>query len=232
MIILSVIDLYKQYINIFIMKHKRKRFNFNFPKLSIFEQINVFNSFNNLRKESGLQILSDTEIIQYIGRYCYGEWDYLRGKIQKNNAKDLISKEFDRLYRKQLKKERKAKKIFEYKQSLMISDQLQHKHKLFKEESTSVSHSKIEEGFIYFIINPIFKHWIKIGSTLNLDDRLISYQICDPYRQYKIIYSKFFKNRKHAEIHIHNLFAKQRGNGEWFKINVKKAIKIINNLQL
>lgn len=89
-----------------------------------------------------------------------------------------------------------------------------------------------KEGEVYLITNKAWKGWIKIGMAVDAQDRCNQYQTSSPYRDYELKYSKFFNNRRKAESEAHKVCekkAKER-NGEWFKMSLKDAIQVINNL--
>jgi hypothetical protein len=89
-----------------------------------------------------------------------------------------------------------------------------------------------KEGEVYLITNKAWKGWIKVGMAVEAEDRCNQYQTSSPYRDYELRYKKFFNNRRKAERKAHKLCetkAKER-NGEWFKMSLKDAVQIINNL--
>lgn len=85
--------------------------------------------------------------------------------------------------------------------------------------------------YIYIIIHPKFKGWIKVGRTMNLESRLNGYQVGCPFRDYKLIYYKFIQD-KDVLLKIENHFKLNlQSNGfEWFKCSVKQGIKIIESI--
>ena len=86
--------------------------------------------------------------------------------------------------------------------------------------------------YIYIVIHPKFKGWVKIGRTTNCLERLRQYQTGCPLRDYKMVYQKFIPNsitvtniENYFKINIHN-------NGfEWYKCTVETAINIIENFE-
>ena len=95
-----------------------------------------------------------------------------------------------------------------------------------------VDYDSVEEGDVYIITNPSWKGWIKVGKAINALDRCKSYQSSSPLRDYKLYYSKFFKDRTAAEKKAHALLKKEaeETKGEWFKIKQSKAKKIIETI--
>lgn len=71
----------------------------------------------------------------------------------------------------------------------------------------------INEGFVYAIGNPAYPEFIKIGSAIDVYDRLNSYQTSSPYRDYYVIDYFFSYNRLNDERYIHSMFDDR--NGEW-----------------
>ena len=68
--------------------------------------------------------------------------------------------------------------------------------------------------------------------SFEIQDRCKQYQTSSPFRDYKLEYSKGFENRRTAEREAHekcNAICKQR-NGEWFELDIDKAIDIIHNI--
>lgn len=199
------------------------------PKITPLEQVCIFREFNKIRKINNLPELNESEMLLYLQRYFKNEWGILRDKIKKNNAKSVIFKEKKIIIRRNAKKQKYITQLEKYKEIMLIQESINHKRDI--EDIQVSSKTKIKEGFIYFITNSAFPGWVKIGSTINLSERLSTYQTCDPNRKYIIQFSKYFPDCKTAEFQLHNLLNVHQGNGEWFKINVKKAIKIIESLK-
>ena len=93
-------------------------------------------------------------------------------------------------------------------------------------------YSTTKEGQVYIITNPAWKGWIKVGMAVDANDRCNGYQTSSPMRDYKLVYSKDFKDRRTAESQAHKLCAKKakEKNSEWFKINIKDAINLIESI--
>ena len=100
-----------------------------------------------------------------------------------------------------------------------------------KKESIAMF-DKISHGEVYIITNPAWKGWIKIGMAVESKDRLKTYQTSSPLRDYKLNYAKAFANRRDAETQAHALCSEQaeKIENEWFKMPIKTAIKIIENI--
>jgi len=87
-----------------------------------------------------------------------------------------------------------------------------------------------KEAYIYLIIHPKFDGWVKIGRTVNLVNRLLTYQVGCPNREYKYVYTKLVsidllrKIEDYFKVNIHS-----RG-WEWYKISIEEAISIIEKI--
>ena len=90
------------------------------------------------------------------------------------------------------------------------------------------------EGEVYIITNPAWKGWIKIGMAIDAEDRCKGYQTSSPLRDFKLKFKKYFDDRRTAEQTAHTLCAKKadKRKGEWFKLDLKTAKNIINNMEV
>lgn len=79
----------------------------------------------------------------------------------------------------------------------------------------------IREGYVYAIHNPAWENYVKVGSTIDIYDRLASYQTSSPLRDYELIGYIYTKDRTKLEKEIH---AKFERNNEWVKTS-KDTIK-------
>lgn len=80
-------------------------------------------------------------------------------------------------------------------------------HKLICKESAT------KAGFVYAIANPAWPNFLKIGSTIDIDDRLISYQTASPFRDYSVVGYFFTEDRLFEEKFLHSLYPQRQG--EW-----------------
>jgi len=94
------------------------------------------------------------------------------------------------------------------------------------------NYEKSNEGHVYLITNPAWKGWVKVGMAVDANDRCNQYQTSSPMRDYKLEYKKQFNHRRIAELQAHKLCSKKslQQNGEWFKINIKDAINLIESI--
>ena len=115
------------------------------------------------------------------------------------------------------------------------------RHKVFKPGNyknindavfSQSSINQIQEGYVYVMTNKAWPDWVKIGMAIDAEDRLNGYQTSSPYRDYTLEHKVYSDNRRESEREAHTKAAVVcKGNkGEWFKISVKEAITILDNL--
>lgn len=75
----------------------------------------------------------------------------------------------------------------------------------------------IKAGYIYAIANPAWSDYIKIGSAIDVNDRLKSYQTSSPLRDYYIVDYYFVDDRLNEESLLHSTFDR---NSEWCKVSI------------
>lgn len=85
------------------------------------------------------------------------------------------------------------------------------------------SASNIKEGFVYAIHNPAYPDYVKIGSAIDVYDRLNSYQTSSPFRDYELLIYFFAEDRIKTEKEIQNLFER---NNEWCKVSKKDITNV------
>ena len=90
-------------------------------------------------------------------------------------------------------------------------------------------YEKSTEGHVYIISNPCWDGWIKVGMAVDAEDRCNGYQTSSPFRDYKLCYTKYFKDRRSAEQTAHKELKKisVKYKGEWFKVSTKEAANLI-----
>lgn len=81
----------------------------------------------------------------------------------------------------------------------------------------------IKEGFVYAIYNPSFPDFIKVGSAIDVYDRLNSYQTSSPFRDYELLIYFFSDDRRKTEREIHNMFER---NAEWCKVEKEHILDV------
>lgn len=83
----------------------------------------------------------------------------------------------------------------------------------------------MKPGYLYIVTNEAFPEWVKVGTTLNLAQRLHVYQTCDPFRRYRLVYSLRHPEYQEAEKRIKEVmkhFAVEIKN-EWYKVDLSVA---------
>lgn len=81
----------------------------------------------------------------------------------------------------------------------------------------------IKAGYVYAIGNPAWGDYVKVGSAIDVNDRLNSYQTSSPYRDYFVIDYFCTYDRLEIEKNIHSLFER---NSEWCKVS-REDVKIL-----
>ena len=92
------------------------------------------------------------------------------------------------------------------------------------------NYEKSTAGQVYIIINPTFEGWVKIGMAIDAEDRCKGYQMYDPMKRYKVVYSVDVKDRRKVESIAHEHATKlTERSGEWFKMSVGQAKECIQH---
>lgn len=87
------------------------------------------------------------------------------------------------------------------------------------------------EGWVYIITNPAWPSHCKIGKALVMKDRVKVYQTGSPFRDYRVIASAFFDNRKAAEADLHDQLRGHRvGKTEWFFVHPEDASAMLRRI--
>jgi len=98
---------------------------------------------------------------------------------------------------------------------------------------TMTAKPRTSEGFVYVITNPAWPGWVKVGKTDQMRRRVSQYQTSSPFRDFKVQYSRAVEDRHAAESGAHDRLRKlaDEYDGEWFKVAVKTAVFVVNQLQ-
>ncbi len=99
--------------------------------------------------------------------------------------------------------------------------------------------SKIEDlyyapkfGFVYIIINPAYPGWLKVGSALDVYNRLRSFQTASPHRDYKLIWYRYSDNKLKDERRAHRILGKKAyRKNEWFRLEPLRAIMYLEDME-
>jgi hypothetical protein len=86
------------------------------------------------------------------------------------------------------------------------------------------SAESIRCGYVYAITNPAWKNFIKIGSSVDVVDRLKSYQTSSPLRDYFLLDYYFVWDRLKEESYLHSLFPDR--NNEWCVCDKEQLLAI------
>ncbi len=89
-------------------------------------------------------------------------------------------------------------------------------------KSVGGTYKDIKEGIVYVITNPAWLTKLKIGMTIDLDERLKSYQTYSPLRDYKVEKYAFVQDRRAIEKELLNLVPDYQS--EWVDISNKDSI--------
>ena len=87
-------------------------------------------------------------------------------------------------------------------------------------------------GHVYAITHPSFCGWIKIGSTVDLQKRLSSYQTGDPLRRYKMIFHIEVDHRLAVERWFRHCLNNHEQRGEWVSCDVDTFMKSLDEILL
>ena len=86
-----------------------------------------------------------------------------------------------------------------------------------------------KEGMVYLIANPAWPDHLKIGMTIDIGDRLSSYQTYDPFKAYYVKHYEFTLDRRVSEKKLLEDFEIHLVDGEWVKHS--DALSIIKVLK-
>jgi hypothetical protein len=114
---------------------------------------------------------------------------------------------------KNTKKPKDRKYIYTFQSEIIRRDLLKIMYR--RNGSSAIG---IKQGFVYAIVNPAWPNYVKIGSAIDVYDRLNSYQTSSPFRDYRLIGYFFCQDRLKKEHQIHSIFNFHR-NGEWCEVS-------------
>lgn len=97
-------------------------------------------------------------------------------------------------------------------------------------KQNNYSANNISAGYVYAIGNPAWADYVKIGSAIDVDDRLNSYQTSSPKRDYYLIDYYFVLDRRKEESYLHSLYSDKEY--EWCKTTVNEIKKIFKERKL
>lgn len=89
----------------------------------------------------------------------------------------------------------------------------------------------VYEGMVYVIGNKAWPNCYKIGMTVNVHERLRSYQTYSPYRDFTLEHYQFYSDRRAVESKIHKFLKPFALEGEWFNITNLEELKSFLKLE-
>ena len=98
-----------------------------------------------------------------------------------------------------------------------------------KYKRNNYSAKGIQAGFVYAIINPAWPEHVKVGSAIDVYDRLNSYQTSSPFRDYTTLDYFYSNNRIEDEKKIHSMFVR---NSEWCHVSTELIKKVFKDAKL
>ena len=89
----------------------------------------------------------------------------------------------------------------------------------------------IESGFVYVMVSPAYPGYVKIGSAVDHEVRLATYQTGTPFRDYRMIHIALVGDRRAAEVSALLRCPGRVGNSEWFRCSVAAAVKVVSEVK-
>lgn len=110
-----------------------------------------------------------------------------------------------------------------HKRMLKATRPLRRANGLIRARSSEIkapgTHTAIKAGYVYCVTNPAWPGLAKIGSAIDLQQRLGTFQTGDPHRGYVLEVSEIVGDRVAVERQLHLRFSSKRVNGEWFLVS-------------
>ena len=95
-------------------------------------------------------------------------------------------------------------------------------------EENNRSAKGISSGYVYAISNPAWENYIKIGSTIDVYDRLSSYQTSCPMRDYVLVEYIYTDDRLSLEREVISMFESRN---EWVIATPSQIKSVLNKLK-
>lgn len=96
-------------------------------------------------------------------------------------------------------------------------------------ENNGKSAKGMKCGYVYAVTNPSWKDYVKVGSAVDVYDRLSAYQTGSPLRNYTLQEYVFSSDRISLEAEIHSKFDRDN---EWVKADLKEVISELRSHRL
>jgi hypothetical protein len=81
------------------------------------------------------------------------------------------------------------------------------------------------------VTNPAWPGYVKIGSAIDIDKRLNSYQTGCPHRAFRLEASAYVADRRRSEQELMLALKKYKHQHEWFRIDVDVVARMLSSLQ-
>lgn len=94
---------------------------------------------------------------------------------------------------------------------------------------TASLRTDVKDGFVYLITHPSWPQFVKIGCAINPESRLKDYQTYCPRRAFRLEHYVYTKDRRELEEIMHSIFAYERVEGEWFRVELKIAKRVLDD---
>lgn len=90
-----------------------------------------------------------------------------------------------------------------------------------------------KDGYVYYVDNPAWPGWAKIGRALDPYERRNGYQTGSPHRDYRLVHYVYSSDRYAAErqAHEHAEAIATRHRGEWFEITPEDAVRVLDGIK-
>lgn len=79
--------------------------------------------------------------------------------------------------------------------------------------------------------NPAWPGYVKIGSAIDIDKRLTSYQTSCPHRAYRLEASAYVADRRAVEQELMLDLKQHKHQHEWFRVDVNVVARMLSSLQ-
>jgi len=99
-----------------------------------------------------------------------------------------------------------------------------------RQKRKETNYTQPTNGLLYVIVNKAWPGWCKVGLTTKTDveQRLLSYQIGSPFRDYECVFSVHVSDVYNKEYKVHKLLEEVgTRNMEWFLVDVDLAVETI-----
>lgn len=173
--------------------------------------------------EAGHLIL-DTQFIKKFYKFSLREANYVHVYLFERKQQLKVVK----VVKQQEVKLKNPEKPVESKQA-RLSRKLNEIREMRKAEERIVGEqTQIVEGFVYLIGNDSYPGWMKVGSALDYEARLTTYNVYCPHSGFKFVGLEHVSDRRQVESDLLTEFSSHSSavKGEWFKIGDEVAQRL------